>query len=82
MPFFFPEQECIGNNPSNSRGVLRVYKFSTLPLYKKRIVITSYGGGKETVDVESLEVLRLLHFLQIRIVISMRMEKVKRMAAK
>ena len=32
---FFPEQECIGNYPSNSRGVKTVCKFNTLPLYKK-----------------------------------------------
>ena len=35
LPFFFPERECFGNYPSNSRGVLTVYKFNTLPLYKK-----------------------------------------------
>ena len=35
MPFFFPEQECIGNYTPNSRVVLAVYNFNTLPLYKK-----------------------------------------------
>ena len=35
LSFFFPERECIGNYPSNSRGRLAVYKFNTLPLYKK-----------------------------------------------
>ena len=40
IAILFPERECIGNYPSNSRGVLTVYKFNTLPLYKKRIVVT------------------------------------------
>ena len=35
LPFFFPEQECIGNYTPNSRVVLAVYNFNTLPLYKK-----------------------------------------------
>ena len=35
LPFFFPERKCLGNYPSNSRGVLTVYKFNTLPLFKK-----------------------------------------------
>ena len=35
LPFIFPERECIGNYPSNSRYVLTVYNFNTLPLYKK-----------------------------------------------
>ena len=34
LSFFFPERECIGNHPSNSQGVLTVYKFNTLPLKK------------------------------------------------
>ena len=38
LTFFFPERECIGNYPSNSRGVLTVHKFNTLPLYKKKNV--------------------------------------------
>ena len=30
--------ECIGNYPSDSWGVMTVYKFNTLPLYKKEWV--------------------------------------------
>ena len=36
LPFFFPKRECIGNYPSNSRGMLTVYEFNTFPLYKKK----------------------------------------------
>ena len=39
LPFFFPARECIGNCPSNSRGVLTVHKFNTLPLYKKECIM-------------------------------------------
>ena len=35
LPFYFPEQECIRNYSSNSRGVWTKYKFSTLSLYKR-----------------------------------------------
>ena len=33
----FPERECIGNYTPNSRVVLTVYNFNTLPLYKKEV---------------------------------------------
>ena len=37
--FFFPERKCVGNYPSSSQVVLTVYKFNTLPLHKKRMVV-------------------------------------------
>ena len=39
LPFFFPERECIGNYPSDSWGVMTVYIFHTLPLYKRECIL-------------------------------------------
>ena len=38
IAIFLPERECIGNYTPNSRLVLTVYKFNTLPLYKKKLI--------------------------------------------
>ena len=35
IAILFPERECIGNYTPKSWAVLTVYKFNTLPLYKK-----------------------------------------------
>ena len=45
LPFFFPEQECIGNYIPNSWLVLTVYGFNTPLLYKKRMEITAQLAG-------------------------------------
>ena len=41
LPFFFPERECIGYYTPGSWVELTVYKFNTLPLYKKEWVVHS-----------------------------------------
>ena len=66
---FFPERKCIGNYTSNSRGVLTVYKFNTLPLtrsLKKNDI--SLCSGHVFVDYSSViiptvssDLLHLLH---------------------
>ena len=42
LTFFFPGSECIGNHTLNCWIVLTVYKFNTLPLYKKIMMMVRF----------------------------------------
>ena len=53
MPLFFPERECIGNYPSNSRGVLTIYSIHSCSIKKNENYSGSGSCSKENVQVGS-----------------------------